>query len=49
MWLYLGAFIVLVGAELNSEIEQARSGRGGRRTEKQDFHTDPASAGARRG
>jgi membrane protein len=28
MWLYLGAFIVLVGAELNSEIEQARGGCG---------------------
>ena len=26
MWLYLGAFVVLVGAELNSEIEQARAG-----------------------
>jgi membrane protein len=26
MWLYLGAFIVLVGAELNSELEQARGG-----------------------
>ena len=28
MWLYLGSFIVLVGAELNSEIEQARAGCG---------------------
>ena len=26
MWLYLGAFVLLVGAELNSEIEQARGG-----------------------
>lgn len=28
MWLYLSAYIVLVGAELNSEIEQARAGTG---------------------
>ncbi len=27
MWLYLSSYIVLVGAELNSEIEQARRGR----------------------
>ena len=27
MWLYLSSYIVLVGAELNSEIEQARAGR----------------------
>ena len=25
MWLYLSSFIVLVGAELNSEIEQSRA------------------------
>ena len=28
MWLYLSSFIVLVGAEFNSEIEQARGGCG---------------------
>ena len=27
MWLYLSSYIVLVGAELNSEIEQARTGK----------------------
>jgi membrane protein len=39
MWLYLVAFVVLVGAELNSEIEQARVGKG------QDLDLPPASAG----
>ena len=41
MWLYLGSFIVLVGAELNSEIEQARAGSGGRRPEARASTTIP--------
>ena len=39
MWLYLSSYIVLAGAELNSEIEQARAGR--------DETPDPQAAGAR--
>jgi membrane protein len=42
MWLYLGAFIVLVGAELNSEIEQVRGGCGDRCPDP-----EPASESAR--
>jgi membrane protein len=41
MWLYLSSFIVLVGAELNSEIEQARSSRG-----DQPSESDRKAAGA---
>ena len=48
MWLYLSSFIVLLGAELNSEIEKARGDCGG---EEADRETAPdrqtASAGAR--
>ena len=44
MWLYLGAFIVLVGAELNSEIEQARGGCG-----EQCPQPEPASESASQG
>ncbi|MGE0257458.1 MAG: YihY/virulence factor BrkB family protein [Alphaproteobacteria bacterium] len=43
MWLYLGAFIVLVGAELNSEIEQSRGGGGDQRPD-----SAPKSGGAER-
>jgi membrane protein len=42
MWLYLSSYIVLVGAELNSEIEQTRAGR-----RKQGPGAEPASTGAR--
>jgi membrane protein len=46
MWLYLGAFIVLVGAEFNSEIEQTRSGGKQRLDPETSSDPETVSAGA---
>jgi len=48
MWLYLSSFIVLVGAELNAEIEQARAGDGDRCPAEKCPDPEPASEGAPR-
>jgi membrane protein len=49
MWLYLGSFVVLVGAELNSEIEQARGGGREQCPNEQSPGPEPASGGAQGG
>ena len=49
MWLYLSSFIVLVGAELNFEIEQARTGGRKQCPDEQYPDPEPASEGARSG
>jgi len=47
MWLYLGSFVVLAGAELNSEIERARGGCGEECPDQESSGPEPAKAGAR--
>jgi membrane protein len=49
MWLYLGSYIVLVGAELNSEIEQTRGGCGEPSPDQQSSGPQPATPAARAG
>jgi membrane protein len=46
MWLYLSSFIVLVGAELNCEIEQNRAGSQDQCPDEKYPDPEPASGGA---
>jgi membrane protein len=49
MWLYLSSLIVLIGAELNFEIEKARAGGGEGCPDEECPDPEPATTGARTG